>query len=177
MKWIYFLLLFVGQCYEADCVSFVKDVSRKALSAQDKLELKNVYNFDTQFILWKKGLTKQQRQYLDDLFVVYEDLYRQYKIHPSSEREYELMMQMIANLKHIMEHWDSFYKDYSEVQMFDKSVQAWKKSLTMQQYAKVKIRLSIYKTLYNRYEATPTDTKCLQDLLKHQKVIAVLMKK
>lgn len=150
-------------------------VSKKTVSAEGAFELKKVRNFNAEFVAWKKKLTKDQLGHLGDFFDSYDELYRSYKMHPDSVDTYEMMTSIIQAMKNMMENWDSFYNTYIDVQIFAQKVQNWQRGLTPEKKAKTKTALSIYTTLYNRYEQSPTNAKYASDLQREQGIIQKLM--
>lgn len=145
------------------------------LSATQQSEFEKMRVFNRTFETWKKRLTKAQAQHMKDLFDMYEATYLEYKKNPGSADDYSIAASVMGSIKNLMENWDSFYRDYMQVDIFAGKIKELKARLKPAQLMKIKNSLNVYETLYGRYEKEPTNKKYLSDLQEQQQVLEKLI--
>lgn len=133
-----------------------------------------ISNFHAKITQWKQKLTKEQKAFFQPLFEMYDDLYKEYKLHISHASKQAMVMDITKAIEHVMNHWQSFYKNNIAAQMFDRLLQNWKK-LNPEKLAAVSKHLQLYQQAYKAYDQQPTNAQAYEQLLKQQQKLNSLI--
>jgi len=136
---------------------------------------KQIQKFQKSFIAWQKSLTSVQRLQFKDLFALYDELYKNYKAKPHGASEQSLVMDMSKHLQHVMDHWQSFYKQYIAMRMFDQTLKKWQGTATAIKLQSTKSQRQKYQQLFEKYEANPESSNNQKLLLQQQTIVQGLM--
>ena len=143
-----------------------------ATPVEKKLSIsKQIQSFHKKFNVWKKSLTVNQKKYFADLFDQYDESYKNYKAKQHDAFEQELIVNLMDSLQHIMDNWQSLYKNYVEARIFNEVFEKW-------QAGALKAKLPAvqkYRHIFVKYEANPQDSMIHQQLLQQQRIIKDLM--
>lgn len=161
----FFFLTLMGSV--AICANDLQDKKVKKQTMSQRISSSH-----TKINQWKKKLTKQQLSSLKPLFEMYSDAYKEYTLNPHNADKQSLVLNGTKAIEHVMDNWDSFYKQHIAAQTFDKSVQDWKKMNSKQAVSK---QVQMYEKAYEVYDKKPTDNLARKKLLVQQQAMKSLM--
>lgn len=141
-------------------------IHSESTSSKNKHHQESFKKFHNKFLAWKKTIFADQSNLFHELFNQYHEIYGQY-LKNSKDKELEMLLQEFdKNIAHIMNNWQSFYKEHSNIVAFHNKVQIWKDQLPSKKAKKVQAVLNNYEKKFQQYDQNPLNALNKSDIEK-----------
>jgi hypothetical protein len=148
----------------------VPRVTQDMLDSQDV----TIEKFHKKVMAWQRKLPVAQRAYFAEVWNEYQQEYKQFLSNKNSSSA-DILLNYKELWQHLMDNWNSFYRDYINYQQFYQKFLAWKSHLTPQQYKKWYTIINDFLDTYENYEQDPVALAHQIAMKKQSNAISELM--
>ncbi len=145
----HFIILITAFCFSIN-LTYSKSTPSKNMQHHESFE--KIHN---KFLAWKKTISADQSDLFYELFNQYHEIYTQY-LKDQKNKELEMLLQEFdKNIAYLMNNWQSFYKEHSNIVVFHNKVQKWKDQLLSKKVKEVQSLLNNYEQKFQQYDQDP----------------------